>query len=377
MKISNPLGVVVANIFLKGLLGLVILLVVVIAAGLGYRAWRQHQTAQITAIRTPNGIDEARFIKVGGQDQWITIRGQDRSNPVLLMLDGGPGAAGSPFVPSPWEKDFVVVEWDQPGAGKTFAKAGQKIDPSIGMDTMIQDAIEVAEYTRGHLHKTKIGLMASSWGTFFGIPVVKKRPDLFYAYVGTGQDVNFQHGEALNYQHVLAKAHARGDAKAIAELEKSGPPPYRSDAAFRMQRKWAEAYEIGPSNASLISIMVYSPRYSLGDVSAWFGGFLASQDHFFGKTMNGPAVSHDAYALGPDFALPMFVFQGTQDDYTPFDEARNYMAWIHAPQKEFVAAEGAGHYAAATHSGELRKLMLERVRPLGLAAEPPAPPARP
>ncbi len=66
--------------------------------------------------------------------------------------------------------------------------------------------------------------------------------------------------------------------------------------------------------------MVYSPRYSLNDVRMWFAGFLASQDHFFGKAMDGPAMSHDAYALGPDFALPMFVFQGTQDDYTPFEE---------------------------------------------------------
>ena len=364
-----------ANIILKGLLALVLLVVVAIGAALGYRAWRQHQAAVVAAITTPNRIDEARFIRVGGMDQWITIRGQDRFNPVLLMIDGGPGAAGSPFVPSPWEKDFVVVEWDQPGAGKTFAKAGGTIPAKLSVDDMVNDGLQVADYVRGYLHKQKVGMFASSWGTFIGIPMVKRRPDLFYAYVGTGQEVNFQRGEALNYQHVLAKARARHDAKAIAELIKSGPPPYRSDTAFRLQRKWAEAYETAPSNAALISIMVYSPRYSLNDVRMWFAGFLASQDHFFGKAMDGPAMSHDAYALGPDFALPMFVFQGTQDDYTPFEEVDRYWSWIRAPEKQLVPAVGAGHYAAATHADELKKLMLGRVRPLGLATEATKPSA--
>ncbi len=362
-----------ANIFLKGLLGLAVLLVVLIGAGLGYRAWRQHQGAVAAAIHTPNGIDEARFVRIGGQDQWISIRGQDRRNPVLLLLDGGPGAAGSPFIPNPWEKDFVVVEWDQPGAGKTFSKAGGKIGPDITMDRMVQDGIEVATHLRDHLHKHKVGIYASSWGTFIGIPMVKQRPDLFYAYVGTGQMVDFQRGEALNYQHVLAKARARGDAKAIAELRKSGPPPYRSDTAFRLERKWAEAYETAPSNAALISIMVFAPRYSLGDVRNWFAAFLASQDHFFGKTMDGPAVSVDFHTLGPDFALPMFVFQGTQDDYTPFDLVKSYMDWIQAPEKLLVPAVGAGHYADITHFDELRLLMLGRVRPLGVAAESETP----
>jgi pimeloyl-ACP methyl ester carboxylesterase len=361
------------KIFLRGLLALAAIVVLLVAAGLAYRAWRQHQTAAVAVIATPRGIDEGRFVTIGGRPQWITIRGQDRSNPVLLMIDGGPGAAGSPFAPNPWEKDFVVVEWDQPGAGKTFSKAGGVIGPDVTVESVIRDGLSVADYVRGYLHRRKVGVFASSWGTFIAVPMVLRRPDLFYAYVGTGQEVSFQQGEALNYRHVLAKARARGDHKAIDELLKSGPPPYRSDAAFRTQRKWAEAYESAPSNASLISIMVYSPRYSLGDVRNWFAGFLASQDHFFGKAMDGPAVRHDAMAYGRDFAVPVFVFQGTQDDYTPFELASRWVDWIHAPEKQLVAAPGAGHYAAATHQDELRKLMLGRVRPLGVQAERPGP----
>jgi hypothetical protein len=95
-------------------------LVLSIAGGLAYRAFRQHENAGAMTIISPNGIDEAMFAPIGGIEQWITIRGWDRNNPVLLYVDGGPGGATSPFnVFSRWEKVFTVVQWDQRGAGKT------------------------------------------------------------------------------------------------------------------------------------------------------------------------------------------------------------------------------------------------------------------
>ena len=47
------------------------------------------RNAQQYAISSPKGIDEASFVTVGGIEQWITIRSQDRDNPVLLFLHGG------------------------------------------------------------------------------------------------------------------------------------------------------------------------------------------------------------------------------------------------------------------------------------------------
>ena len=124
---------------LKGVLWLVggvcLLLVLAICGFLLYRAMRQHQNAERLAIHAPSGIQEGMFVEIGGQRQWITIRGQNRNNPVLLVIDGGPGTASSVFAPSPWENDFTVVEWDQPGAGKTFTAAGSRIAPDLTIDT--------------------------------------------------------------------------------------------------------------------------------------------------------------------------------------------------------------------------------------------------
>src|SRR4051794_9975964 len=74
-------------------------------------------------ITSPNGVERAEKVRIGGIDQWVTIRGRDRRNPVLLVLHGGPGYVLNPmnwwFQPG-WEEYFTVVEWDQRGAGKTL-----------------------------------------------------------------------------------------------------------------------------------------------------------------------------------------------------------------------------------------------------------------
>ena len=112
-----------------GVLGLALaafigLIAILILGGLGYRAWSQHQAARAFRITTANGIDEGRFVRIGGIEQWITIRGDDRSNPVLLYLHGGPGFPMSFMAPAfaDWEKDFTLVQWDQPGGGATYSR---------------------------------------------------------------------------------------------------------------------------------------------------------------------------------------------------------------------------------------------------------------
>jgi pimeloyl-ACP methyl ester carboxylesterase len=165
------------------------LLIVVVAAGLSFRAYRQHLAAEELAIRSPNGVQEGGFVVIGSIKQWVQIRGEDRNNPVLLFVHGGPGASTSPMSSGwqPWEKYFTVVQWDQRGAGRTYGETGDATAPTMTLERMTQDGIELAEYLRIHLHKDKIVLVGHSWGSFLGIHIVKQRPELFYAYVGTGQ----------------------------------------------------------------------------------------------------------------------------------------------------------------------------------------------
>src|SRR5580698_3833328 len=109
----------VTKIASLAMVGLAILLV---SGGLGYRAFRQHQNARIIAVHSARGITDGRFVKIGGIDQWVQIRGEDVGNPVLLILHGGPGSS---YIPATslfrrWEGYFTVVQWDQRGTGRTF-----------------------------------------------------------------------------------------------------------------------------------------------------------------------------------------------------------------------------------------------------------------
>src|SRR3954463_6137006 len=71
------------------------------------------RNARDYGISTPNGIDEGRDVDGGGSQQGITIRRQDRNNPVLLLLHGGPGEAANLWSYAgfrAWFRDFTVIQ---------------------------------------------------------------------------------------------------------------------------------------------------------------------------------------------------------------------------------------------------------------------------
>jgi hypothetical protein len=90
--------------------------------GLAWRKARQRRVAKALEVTTPNRVVEQRFVKVGGIDQWIQLRGEDRANPVLLVLHGGPGWPNAVFTLPlrPWEQHFTVVQWDHRGRARPW-----------------------------------------------------------------------------------------------------------------------------------------------------------------------------------------------------------------------------------------------------------------
>jgi pimeloyl-ACP methyl ester carboxylesterase len=88
---------------------------------------------------------------------------------------------------APWEEHFTVVQWDQRGASRTLRNSGPAVAPTLTVDRMAQDGVELADYLRKHLAKDKIILVAHSFGSIIGLRMVQTMPDLFDAHVGTGQ----------------------------------------------------------------------------------------------------------------------------------------------------------------------------------------------
>lgn len=323
------------------------------------------RNAEQYAIRSSHGIDEASFVPIGGIEQWVTIRGQDRVNPVLLFLHGGPGDVTSCWALTlfaPWEDHFTVVQWDERGAGRTLKKSGPGVASTLTVDRMAQDGIELAEYLRNHLGKQKIILVAHSFGSIIGLKMVQTRPDLFYAYVGTGEIADETKNYAAAYVALMTKARALGNQSAINELSKVGPPPYSSGDGYKAQRKWANAFE-GADRflSSTLGLALVAPGCSVEDINDSAAGQVLSADRLVPQTR-----SSGRKELGLKFSIPMFFFQGAEDFTTPTSLARDYMNAIQAPRKAFVAIQGAGHFAVFMHSDEFLEELVRRVRPLAV-----------
>jgi len=331
----------------------------------GYRAWRQHRNAAEYAITTPNGIQEAQFIPVGGIEQWVSIRGEDRANPVLLFLHGGPGNSILPLEPvfRAWEKHFTMVQWDQRGAGKTFGRNGIDEQP-MTVARFVQDGIEVAEYLRTHLHKHNVVLLGHSWGTEIGMQMAVARPDLFSAYVGTGQVVSIAEKETYIYEDALQRLRAAGDRKGIRALEEIGAPPYRNNHDLEVQRHWSERYDIPAERdlrAHFTPMVAFAPDFSLRDIynllyaSEWTAQALFADEERF-----------DARTCCMSFRVPVFVFNGDHDTITPAELVSPWFDALRAPSKQLHVMKDAGHSAVLTEPDAFLELLLRYVRPVAV-----------
>ena len=311
---------------------------------------RERNASQYT-VPSSTGVDEASYVSIGGIDQWVSIRGWDRDNPVLLFLHGGPGDPTYPWsfmYFAPWEKHFTIVQWDQRGAGRTLRKTGDAVAPTITVDRMVLDGIELSEYLCKHLGKRKIIILGHSFGSVLGVLMARRNPDLFQAYVGTGQVADGARNYFVNYTELIGRAQALGNQQALEELRSAGPPPYASGAGFRMQWKWSTIFEGADKFlAGNIGRTLVAPGGSVQDLNNDANGMVLSADKLVPQTQNlGPKE------LGLEFSVPIFFIQGELDFTSATSLAREYMAALHAPRKEFIAIPDGGHFAVFIRSNE-------------------------
>ncbi|MFZ3285889.1 MAG: alpha/beta hydrolase [Telluria sp.] len=348
-------------------------LALAIVALLSLRTYSQHSNAKAYVIDTPKGINESGYVRIGGIEQWVQIRGQDRDNPVLLVLHGGPGGTlrhvTKLFIP--WEKDFTIVQWDQRGAGKTLTSTGASIAETMSVDRMTKDGIEVAEHLRARLHKDKITILGHSWGSILGINMAKRRPDLFYAFVGTGQVANMPRSMGMNYANLLAQAQAAKDQETTRALSEIGPPPFENrhelEVFFGSIDRYPPASDRVAMDAIKSTLMSPPPGYSLRDVFDGFRGFMVVPSVRIYNEMLGTQLA----SLGPDFEIPVFFIHGTEDNLTQVSLAKEYFETIKAPHKEMVLLEGGGHFAFLSLSDRFLKDLVARVRPYATKSTSP------
>jgi len=330
------------------------------------------------AIDTTQGVNEQLKLRIGGVDQWVTIRGKDRRNPILLFLHGGPASTAMPEAytfQTPWEDYFTVVQWDQRGAGKTYgANTEEAMAPGMSIDGMTNDAAELVQYLREHYGKQKIFVLGHSWGTILGVNLAQRHPEWLYAYISVGQVVNGKRNEEVGFNYALRRAREEGNQEAIRELEAMAP--YPGDGKMTLDRigmrsKWEmyygglawgrKDYQFEDDAESI------SPDYSHEDMVALGKGSLYSLNHLLTPMIN---VDFDHVTK---FDCPVIVYVGAHDYTTPHEVAEEWYGHIQAPSKKLVSFNDSAHMMMQEQPGRFLVHLVTDVRPLAQKAGDVAP----
>lgn len=327
--------------------------------------WLTQLTASTPKISGGGSIAELRQVSLNGRKEWISIRGADSASPVLLFLAGGPGGSQMAAVRhdlAGLEQHFVVVNWDQPGSGKSY---GAMNIGDITVDTYIEDGHALTEYLCETFGQEKIYLIGESWGSALGIFLIDKAPELYHAFIGTGQMVDFLETEVTDYELAMAIARERGDTQTMETLEANGKPPY-----YGKDVTWKSAAYLN----YLSAYMAQNPEIQNGgyntfrDLFSSEYGILDKINYLRGivNTFNGvypQLYDVDLRADYPVLEVPTYFFLGRHDVNAPTSLVEDYFGILQAPEKEIVWFEHSGHSPWINESG---RFVAEVLRAAGM-----------
>lgn len=324
---------------------------------------------ELDRIHTPEGIESLEQLDVNGSKQWISIRGLNRANPVLLVLHGGPGSAlmGMTWAyQKPWEDFFTVVNWEQRGVGKNFAASDSaRLGATLSQEQIAQDGAVVVEHLRKKFGNRKIVVMGYSYGTSIGPRLVQLHPDWFSAYVGVGQMSN-EDNEKIIYDALMRRARARRDTAIVRQLDSIAPyppadrkPNYRELNMIRRFTALLDGNWYGKQNLNLYySLPSWGPDYTLeeaanvGPAMGWMGR------HIVDGSGGAPPRIVD------QFSVPVVILGGRNDLMTTYDGARTYFDKLKAPKKEFITFERSAHFIMFEEPGRFLLTLVNVVLPL-------------
>ena len=306
--------------------------------------------ARTAAIRDANGnrvegsVAELIRVDIGGHDLSMMIRGASTNNPILLYLAGGPGGSELGAMRnhlSALEKDFVVVTWDQRGTGKSYTE----IEPTatLTFDNAIADTIEVTNYLRDRFGRDKIYLLGQSYGTILGVRAVQQHPELFTAFIGTGQMVSARETDRIFYTDTLAWARATGNNDVVGTLTRLGPPPYST--LLDLETTLANEHEVYPYDHSGnsegqggFSENFFVPEYTLVEQIHMLGGFLDTFNFIYPQLQD---IDFRVDATRLD--VPVFFVEGAHEAAGRAKPFAEWYSMLSAPTKDLVMLDTSGH----------------------------------
>ena len=323
-----------------------------------------HPSRRRSDMTAPRSIDRLESIRLGGTKQWIRMRGQDTSNPVLLLIQQGPGlpmlneAADDDEL---WhlENDFVVVYWDQRACGKSFHRG---ISPqSMTVEQLIADTSELIQALTQRFQVAQLYVAGFSLGGAIAALVASRHPELVRAVVAVCPDVQIDVADRVAYDFALEQATRLGNKRAIRELQRIGPPPHLESTSFGTRVKWVTNFGGVNRHATytglvlkLLRQLVVSRDYTLLETVGTLRGMRFAQDHLLPDLAN-----LNLFQILPQLDVRVYLLQGRHDYVAPSSIAEQYYQALRAPKgKQLVWFEESAHMPQYEEPGKFREILL-------------------
>lgn len=335
--------------------------------------------ADLRKIVAPEGTERTEKLRIGGIDQWVSVRSRDLRNPVLLVFHGGPGWVSMPtswYVAHGWDEFFTVIQWDQRGAGKTYgANEPAKVTPTLTVEQMHSDAEEVVKWARKTFGKEKVFVLGHSWGSILGLTLAAKHPEWLHAYIGAGQAVDARESERRGWVWAMEQARATKNAEAIRDLESIAP--YGVDKKplplkdIMAQRRWLNffggaAYR-RPNAAFEGAAVGLSPDYSDEELRQVWTAEGVSVEKLL------PTILTTDLSHVKQLKTPLILFLGRHDRNVSAAVAAEWFTGVKAPAKQLVWFDQSAHEMLAEEPGKVLLSLVRDARPFAERAGDVAP----
>ena len=310
-------------------------------------------------------IDTLEGVRLGGITQWIRVRGTDASNPVLLLMQQGPGL---PIINDAsrlehllgLENAFTVVYWDQRGTGLSARSLRTNANPfEISVARMVDDTVTLLELLRDRFGG-KTFVAGFSFGATFAAYAAVRRPELVAALVAAGMDIDVPAAEDSAYAFALDAARQRGNRRAIRQLEAIGPPPHTTMRQFTTRARWVASFggltTSGNLNGVLRELIVSlarSPDYPPAAVIRTLRGVMASQ-----AALLPELAATDLVRALPRLDVPLIMAQGRLDQVAPGEAAQRFHDSVAAPSKQLTWFESSAHTPHREEPAKFRDLLM-------------------
>lgn len=351
------------------------LLGIVLVSGLAVvLSQRMASTPPITDVAgrvTPGSIASLEAVELNGSRQWLTIRGRSADLPVLLFLAGGPGGSELAMTRrylSRLEEHFVVVNWDQPGTGKSY---GAVPSEALTPERYVADAHALTLHLRQRFGQERIYLYGESWGSILGVWLVQRYPELYRAFVSTGQMVDPIENDIMGYEFAIALLTEQGRLEEAEGLRRNGPPPYERGELLRrfmatngVLDGYMSAHAHGEgSGHNLFFDSMRAPEYGLLDKVNWARGLASTF-----STVYPHIYDVDFRTQATQLEVPVYFIVGRWDVNAMTALTEEYFALLEAPHKELIRFEDSAHTPMWDEPQRFVRVMVDTV----LAQNPPA-----